>query len=207
MGGDVLEVYADVWCPFAYVGLLAARAERDRQDRDDVTMLVRSWPLELVNGRPQSPQATEHHVTQLRAQVAPTLFAGFDAKQFPHTTLPALALSAAAYRHDAVVGEAVSFELRRALFEEGVDVSRVDVLGDVAAHFGIDDENAFDESSVIDDWRSGRDRGVKGSPHFFCGETEAYCPSLDIERDNLGELTLKRNAKELRRFLRGCFHP
>src|SRR3546814_2266133 len=63
------------------------------------------------------------HVADLRAQCAPDAFAGFDPERFPSTTLPALALAAAAYRYTGPVGERVSLALRDALWEQGRDIS------------------------------------------------------------------------------------
>ena len=53
-------------------------------------------------------------IDALRATVAPDLFAGFDPKTFPRTSIPAFGLAAAAYRVDDATGEAVSFALRNA---------------------------------------------------------------------------------------------
>lgn len=89
---DFIEVYADVWCPFAYVGLNAAAAERVRFGRPDVQLVVRAWPLELVNGHPLDASTTSSHIRDLREQVAPTLFAGFRQETFPTTSIPALNL-------------------------------------------------------------------------------------------------------------------
>jgi predicted DsbA family dithiol-disulfide isomerase len=50
----VLEVFADVLCPFTHVGLRRLISERARRGRDDVVVRVRAWPLELVNGEPLS---------------------------------------------------------------------------------------------------------------------------------------------------------
>ena len=55
----VIEVFADIWCPFAHVGLLAIAEERIRTGRFDVAIRVRAWPLELVNGVPLDPDRDE----------------------------------------------------------------------------------------------------------------------------------------------------
>ena len=55
---SVLEVYADIWCPFAYVGLHCVAARRSERGRDDVLLDIRAWPLELVNGAPLDPDTT-----------------------------------------------------------------------------------------------------------------------------------------------------
>ena len=46
-----IEVWADVWCPFAHIGIRRLVEERDRRG-SEVHLRVRAWPLELVNGRP-----------------------------------------------------------------------------------------------------------------------------------------------------------
>ena len=201
---DRLEVYADIWCPFAHVGLRAAIHERSRLGRDEVKLVIHAWPLELVNGAPLDPRTTARHVADLRSQVAPDLFRGFDEVTFPTTTIPALALASDAYRHDLTVGEAVSLALRDALFEQGLDVSNRDVLGDLASLHDLDLPPLLDDAAVVDEWRRGQQRGVRGSPHFFCGETEAFCPTLDIARDAEVHLLLHRNSEQLSAFLQEC---
>jgi len=71
-----IEVFADIWCPFAHVGLRAIEDQRARAGRTDVAIRVRAWPLELVNGEPLDPTVTGEHAEELRDQVALTLFQG-----------------------------------------------------------------------------------------------------------------------------------
>jgi len=201
----MLEVFADVSCPFTHVGLRAALAERARQGRDDVTLRVHAWPLELVNGAATDPTTTAAHVAALRAQVASDLFSGFIAENVPSTTMLALALEAAAYRVDPATGEAVSLALRDALFEQGLDISSAVVLRTIAARWSLSDVVLRDDAPVLAEWRAGQARGVLGSPHFFCADIDVFCPALDIARDAAGSLTLRRNAAQLREFLGGCF--
>jgi predicted DsbA family dithiol-disulfide isomerase len=201
----VIEVYADIWCPFTHVGLRTVVRRRSELGRADVAIRVRSWPLELVNGAPLDLDATAVHVEELREQVAPDLFAGFDPNRFPRTTLPALALASAAYRKDDGTGEAVSLALRDALFEKGRDISRPDVLTSVAQTYGVNEGDAADVAGVLADWHQGESRGVKGSPHFFCGEVEAFCPSLIITKDEVGQVHIERSVEALDAFLEECF--
>ena len=201
----VIEVFADPCCPFTHVGLRAVVQTRAQLGRDDVVLRVRAWPLELVNAKPLDPVTTAEHVKALRSQVSPCLFSGFDPSHFPHTSLPALALIAAAYRQSGRVGEAVSLSLRDALFESGLDISRHDVLKQVAHAHGVEDVRPDDDARVIRDWGEGRSRGVKGSPHFFCRDTQAFCPSLDISRDSQGHVQIQRDAAALDAFLTKCF--
>jgi len=200
-----IEVYADVACPFAHAGLLEVARTRARRRRDDFLLIVHAWPLELVNGTPLDPDTTAEHIEILREQVTPTLFSGFDPAFFPATSLPALAVAARAYRHSDFVGEATSLALRQALFEEGLDISQPGVLRQISASLDVGEVEAVDRDAVLADWHRGQALGVKGSPHFFCGDREVFCPSLDISRDAEGHLRIHRSLDELNTFLDYCF--
>lgn len=200
----VIEVFADVWCPFAHVGLRAIEEQRTRAGRDDVAVWVRAWPLELVDSTPLDPAATCEHAEQLRSQVSPNLFSHLDVDRFPTSTLEALALANRAYRTDRRVGERVSFALRDALFEEGRDISDPVVLEYLAHDLGVVLPDESDRLAVLSDWDEGRQRGVLGSPHFFCGGTDIFCPSLDITKDPVGGLSVVRDVSGLTAFLEQC---
>jgi predicted DsbA family dithiol-disulfide isomerase len=200
----VIEVFADVWCPFAHVGLRAAAHQRALLGRTDVAIHVRAWPLELVNGTSMAVDGAAHHAHDLREQVSPDLFAHLDLDHFPTTTLPALALTAAAYRHSLTTGEAIAFALRDAMFEHGLDISDPTVLAAIAAQHGVDEPTDADRATVQADWHEGARRGVMGSPHFFCGTDDMFCPSLTITRDEASQLTITRNAERLAEFLERC---
>ena len=200
----VIEVFADIWCPFAHVGLRAIAEARARIGRGDLAIRVRAWPLELVNGVPLDPAVTKAHADELREQVAPELFRQLDVDRFPTSTLGALALANRAYGIDLGVGERVSFALREALFEQGRDISDPAVLGSLADDFGVVMPDESDRSAVIADWHEGRQRGVLGSPHFFCGDTDVFCPTLDITKDPIEGLSVVRDLSRLTQFLADC---
>ena len=115
---NFVEVFADVCCPFTHVGLRRLVQRRDEVG-GDLELVVRAWPLELVNGAPLDGDLIAEEIEELRKQVAADLFVGFDRARFPATSLPALELAAAAYRRDMPSGERVSLTLREALFERG----------------------------------------------------------------------------------------
>jgi predicted DsbA family dithiol-disulfide isomerase len=202
--GPVIEVFADIWCPFAHVGLRAVAEHRARTGRTDVPIRVRAWPLELVNGAPLDPEVTREHAEDLRDQVAPDLFAHFDVDRFPRSTLDALALANRAYRTDMQVGERVSFALRDALFEEGRDISDPVTLEYLAHDLGVVMPDESDRAAVLADWDEGRRRGVRGSPHFFCGDTDVFCPTLDISKDPVEGLSVVRDVTRLTAFVERC---
>ena len=197
---DVIEVFADVGCPFTHVGLRRLVEQRAAAGHDTPLLVVRAWPLELVNGVALDPGFIAEEVEALRDQVAPDLFAGFDPAAFPSTSLPALALAHSAYEADRRTGERVSLALRDALFERGLDVAAPDVLVDVALRYGLapPDERAI--AAVTDEWEEGRRRGVVGSPHFFAGGHDYFCPALDIRRVD-GHLQIRPDTAALERVL------
>jgi hypothetical protein len=162
--------------------LRAIQEQRARSGRSDVAIWVRAWPLELVNGSPLDPAVTAEHANDLREQVAPSLFEHLDVERFPSSTLDALALANRAYRTDTQTGERVSFALRDALFEEGRDISERATLEALAHDLGVVMPDESDRARVLEDWSDGQRRGVLGSPHFFCGETDAFCPSSTSRR-------------------------
>ena len=178
----MLEVFADVRCPFTHVGLRKL-VERREADGIDLVLHVRAWPLELVNGSPLDVDLIADEVAQLRRTVASDLFARFDPSTFPGSSLPTLSLAARAYARDVRMGERVSLLLRDALFERGRDISRSDELSRIADLAGVPHVagSADGEQLVMADWEEGRQRGVIGSPHFFVGDSSFFCPSLDIQ--------------------------
>lgn len=177
----MIEVFADVLCPFTHVGLRRL-VDRRRALGFHNLLRVRAWPLELVNGEPVAAGLVAEEVEELRDQVAPDLFAGFDATQFPTTSLPAFTLVDVAYRRSTQLGERVSLALRAALFEEGRDIGSADVLDDIATAHGLDPFVGVDRAAILADWKEGRGRGVQGSPHFFVDDEGFFCPGLEIAR-------------------------
>jgi predicted DsbA family dithiol-disulfide isomerase len=200
----VIEVFADIWCPFAHVGLRAVEEQRERAGRADVAIWVRAWPLELVNGAPLDPAVTKEHAEDLRHQVAGELFGGLDPDHFPTSTLDALALAHRAYRTDLRVGERVSLALRDALFEEGRDISDPVTLAYLAEDLGVTQPDGSDRAAVVADWHEGQERGVLGSPHFFCGSADVFCPSLDITKAPEAGLSVVRDVSRLAEFVDRC---
>ena len=136
--------------------------------------------------------------------MAPDLFAHLDVDRFPSSTLEALALANRAYRTDFEVGERVSFVLRDALFEEGRDISDPVTLEELARGLGVAMPDETDRADVVADWHEGGRRGVLGSPHFFCGDTDMFCPSLDITKDPAEGVMIVKDVSRLSDFLERC---
>lgn len=183
-GTRVLEVWADVVCPFTHVGLRRLTAQRDALGRD-LRLRARAWPLEWVNGAPVAPEVVAEEIEALRGSVAADLFTGFTTAEFPATSVPALALASAAYARDVATGEAVSLALRDALFEQGRNVADPAVLRALAADHGIDPA-AIDPDAVRAEYDDGRACGVIGSPYFVVADRGFFCPSLEIRHSEAG---------------------
>jgi predicted DsbA family dithiol-disulfide isomerase len=180
---QIVEMFADVRCPFAHVGLRRLTAHRD-QSAVPFVVRPRAWPLELVNAAPLDPAMIGEKVAALRRSVAPDLFTGFDPARFPATSLPALALEAAARTWGPRAGERAALLLRHALFEEGRDISQLAELAVIADAVGLPVEAAACTADlVLADWADGRRRGVIGSPHFFVAGRDFFCPTLHIAHD------------------------
>lgn len=199
-----IEVFADVCCPFTHVGLRRLVERRTELGRDETLLRLRAWPLELVNGEPLSPGLVAEEVEELRGQAAPELFGGFDPDRFPASSLPALALAAAAREQDAALGERVGLALRDALFEDGRDIGDHAVLAGIAAEHGVVVPAEGHADSVRADWEEGKRRGVVGSPHYFVGGDDFFCPSLDVSRVD-GRLRVRPDRDAFEGFLATCF--
>jgi predicted DsbA family dithiol-disulfide isomerase len=199
-----IEVFADVGCPFTHVGLRRIVDERDRRGVD-VPLWVRAWPLEWLNGEQLDRRVVAQKVEVLREQVAPDLFTGFDPSQFPATSVPAMALTAHAYALHPDIGEHVALAVRWALFEQGRDIAAAGVLLDIAKRAGINLADNADEDRVLDDYRNGQARGVKGSPHFFVGDANYFCPTLEITHRSDGTLDIRFDPDSFVSFMATAF--
>lgn len=195
----VVEVYADITCPFTHVGLRRFVEGRTAAGRMDVALRVRPWPLELVNGKPLAAPFVAEEIEEIRPQVAAELFGGFNASTFPSSTLALHALTESAYDVGLDVGERMSLEIRDLVFEQGVDASDPVELAALASRHEI--TPARSTHDVDDAYHAGITRRVKGSPHFFVGSSDFFCPGLDIRRDADGHLHVTANTEAFDHFL------
>lgn len=199
-----IEVFAEITCPFAYVGLehvVAHVAEIDAS----VDVIVRAWPLEWVNGTGLDVAGVQTKAAALCDQLGIDRFAGLRPDRWPRTTIPALALAAASYDVDSATGLAVSTALRTSLFELGADISDRDTLADIAGAHDVEFD-PDDDGAVRAEYELGRARGVKGSPHYFVADADFFCPALDLGRDADDHLIARFDPDGLARFLASIPH-
>jgi predicted DsbA family dithiol-disulfide isomerase len=184
-----VEVFADVRCPFTHVGLHRLVDWRERSGVEFV-LQVRAWPLELVNRAPLGADLIAEEVELIRRSVAPELFDGLRTDRYPRSSIPAMSLVAGAQRLGAEAGERASIRVRDEMFERGVDIADTRELERIGRELGV--ERCLDfVPDVIDDWHEGQHREVIGSPHFFVGDDDFFCPSLHIERKDDGHLLIE----------------
>ncbi len=195
----VVEVFADITCPFTHVGLKRVVQHVDEMERPAIVR-VHAWPLEWVNGVPLDVAAVQVKARALADQLGVDDFSGLRADRWPTTTLPALELAAVAQRRDAATGLAVSLELRSALFEHGLDVGDPEVLARIAADHGLATGDPGAADAVRADYEDGVRRGVSGSPHFWVGDDDFFCPALDLGHDANGHLTARLDTAALAAF-------
>jgi predicted DsbA family dithiol-disulfide isomerase len=200
----MIEVFADVICPFAHVSLCRLRTRREDVGRDDIRFVVRAWPLEIVNGEPFDAEKIAEEIAVLRDSVAPDLFTGFDPSAYPASSLPALALTAAGYAAHAAIGERIAFELRELLFERATDIGDLDVLAGIADRHGLSRQAVDDLDRVHADLVEGRRRGVIGSPHYFVEGRDLFCPSLDVASP-AGRLQVRFDVEHFEAFAETAF--
>jgi len=202
---STVEVFADITCPFTHVGLSRV-ATLLSNSGSSVDLRVRSWPLEWVNGTPLEADAVAVKAAALRKGLGIDQFTGLDTDNWPTTTIPALNLAASARQAGSVVGLVVSRELRDALFERGADIADLAVLAEIAARHGLLDPREEPSQAVLDDYAEGKRRGVRGSPDFFIGDNEFFCPALDLGHDEAGNLTAQFDMHGLEEFMAKIIH-
>jgi predicted DsbA family dithiol-disulfide isomerase len=193
----VVEVFADITCPFTHVGLKRVVEHVAEMERPAIVH-VRAWPLEWVNGAPLEVAAVEMKAEALTEQLGSDDFSGLRVDRWPATTIPALALAAQAYARGPDTGLAISLSLRSALFEHGHDVGDPEVLAAIASDHGL--TGLADADAVRADYEEGLRRGVSGSPHFWVGDDEFFCPALDLGHDADGRLTARLDTEGLAEF-------
>ncbi len=197
-----IEVFADITCPFTHVGLKRVVDQLGSLGAD-VDVIVRAWPLEWVNGEMFEVEAVITKIGVLRDQLGVDDFAGFDPTRWPSTTIPALDLCAAAFRVGPEKGLRVALDVRAALFERGADISDPATLAEIARAHGLAAPSTGHcaDPDVVGDWTEGKRRGVRGSPDFWVGETEFFCPALDLSHDDAGALVADFDPAGLSRFI------
>ena len=84
---QTVEVYADITCPFAHVGLKRV-VQYVSEMSEPAEVVVRAWPLEWVNGAPLAIDAVLVKAAALTDQLGVDDFVGLRADAWPTSTIP-----------------------------------------------------------------------------------------------------------------------
>ncbi|GII65702.1 hypothetical protein Skr01_57870 [Sphaerisporangium krabiense] len=173
-----IQVWSDLLCPFAYVGLVRLRRTRERLGLGGAVRLEhRTFPLELFNG-PHPRRGTDTEAVGL-GQIEPAAeFRVWTADEalYPHTVLLAAEAVHAASAQSLHAGEELDFALRRAFWSHSRSISHRQVILDVAGELpdGVVDVAALaaalddgrHRSAVMGDFAVARTDAVTASPTF-----------------------------------------
>jgi predicted DsbA family dithiol-disulfide isomerase len=184
-----IEVWSDLLCPFAYVGLLRLRRARARLGFD-VAIEHHTFPLELFNG-PHPRRGTDTEAVGL-GQIEPE--AGFRVwtaadDLYPHTVLLAAEAVHAASAQGLAAGEELDLALRRAFWTESRSISHREVILAVAG--AVPQVDVDELAAALDDGRHRKDvmadfavaqtDAIAGSPTLrFADGTTVTNPGIEV---------------------------
>lgn len=186
-----IDVYADIACPWCYVG--RARLKQALNQRSDLDVILRWRPFQLQPDLPQEGRDFRavlekkfgdwNHAQQMFDRIRRMgreegLRFDFDAIEVAPNTANAHRLMLWAQEQNA--GDAVATALFRAYFSEGRNVSEQDVLVDCAAEAGLDEAAAqallageeYGEEIRTSQQRA-QQRGITGVPCYVFGGQRA----------------------------------
>lgn len=185
-----IEVWSDLLCPFAYVGLVRLRRTRATLGLD-VRIEHHTFPLELFNG-PHPRRGTDTEAVglgQIEPEAGFRVWAAAD-DLYPHTVLLAAEAVHAASAQSLTAGEEFDFALRRAFWTQSRSISHRRVILDVAAAVGSVDVDEL--AAALDDGRhrkqvmadfvvAGATDAIAASPTFrFADGTTVTNPGIDV---------------------------
>jgi predicted DsbA family dithiol-disulfide isomerase len=146
-----IEVWSDLLCPFAYVGLLRLRRARARLGLD-TRIEHHTFPLELFNG-PHPRRGTDTEAVglgQIEPEAAFRVWTAAD-DLYPHTVLLAAEAVHAASAQNLTAGEELDLAVRRAFWTQSRSISHRQVILDVAA--AIPQVDVDELTAALDDGR------------------------------------------------------
>jgi predicted DsbA family dithiol-disulfide isomerase len=187
-----ITVYQDVLCAWCY--LADSRLDVLRQEfRDIVRFRVRPYPLRVNDVLPTDKErrALAGEVERAQEEVDPAarlitseLWTGNDA---PRSSVPALAALEAARLQGPTARAMFARAMQRAALEQGVNVTRNDVIFELASRVGLS-MNAFaaafssaqTRQLVLDEHRIAAGRGVRGVPTLVIAGRWMVCGLREV---------------------------
>ncbi|QRN96728.1 DsbA family protein [Archangium violaceum] len=186
-----ITVYQDVLCAWCYLADL--RLESLKQEFGDILRWrVRPYPLRLHDKRPTEKELRGLTEEVRRAQQEPEpvarlltteLWQGGDA---PRTSVPALAALEAARLQGPTARAYLARAMQRAALEQGVNVTRTDVIFELASRVGLNMgpfsaayHSEDTRKLILDEHQLAASRGVRGVPTIVIGGRWMVCGLRD----------------------------
>ncbi|MDN5858397.1 MAG: DsbA family protein [Pseudonocardia sp.] len=168
-----IQVWSDLLCPFAYVGLIRLRRARTRLGLE-VEVEHRSFPLELFNG-PHPRRGTDTEAVGLGPIEPDARFRVWTAPDdvYPHTVLLAAEAVYAAAEQGRAAAEEFDLALRAAFWSHSRSIAHRQVILDVAGEAGLDAtalaaalDTGRHRGDLMADFAVAQSDAVPGSPAF-----------------------------------------
>lgn len=197
-----ITVYQDVLCAWCYLADL--RLDTLKQEfGDTVRWRVRPYPLRVQDKQPTAKElrGLTKEVTRAQLEPEPTarllsteLWRGNDA---PRSSIPALAALEAANLQGPTARAHLARAMQRAALEQGVNVTRTDVIFELASRVGLDMspfsvayQSEDTRKLILDEHALASSRGVRGVPTLVIGGRWMVCGL--------------REVSEYREYILGC---
>ncbi|PTL84620.1 DsbA family protein [Vitiosangium sp. GDMCC 1.1324] len=187
-----ITVYQDVLCAWCYLADL--RLESLKQELGDaIRWRVRPYPLRLQDKRPTEKELRGLTEEVRRAQQEPEpvaklltteLWQGGDA---PRSSIPALAALEAARLQGPTARAYLARAMQRAALEQGVNVTRTDVIFELASRVGLDMgpfsaayHSEDTRKLILDEHQVAASRGVRGVPTLVIAGRWMVCGLREV---------------------------
>lgn len=187
-----ITVYQDVLCAWCYIADMRLETLR-HEFGDAVRWRVRPYPLRVQDTRPTERELRGLSEEVKRASNEPEpvarllttdLWLGGDP---PRSSLPGLAALEAARLQGPQARAFMAKAMQRAALEQGVNVSRTDVVFELASRVGLamnDFSAAFHSEEtrrlILDEHRLAASRGVRGVPTVIIGGRWMICGLREV---------------------------
>ncbi|MDY7226192.1 DsbA family oxidoreductase [Hyalangium rubrum] len=187
-----ITVYQDVLCAWCYLADLRLDTLR-HEFGDAVRWRVRPYPLRIqdtlptereLRGLSEEVQRAKGEPETLARQLSTDLWLAGDP---PRSSLPGLAALEAARLQGPQARVFLARAMQRAALEQGVNVSRTDVVFELASRVGLsmNDFSAAYHSEetrrlILDEHRLAASRGVRGVPTLVIGGRWMVCGLRDV---------------------------
>src|SRR5579859_3137325 len=199
-----IAMFSDFICPFCYIGFETVRKLKPEFDLEIEWrgfQIHPEWPAEGMPAaefrRGMDPETRRAVWARIEAMAAA---AGFTMKAPEVLTNSRLALEAVEFAKESGRSEAFEQRVYRAYFNEGLNIGKVGVLGELAAEVGLDrdefnlaiESNRFTQR-LRENAFEARERGVDGVPTFFVGDY----PLVGAQSEDVMRRILRRYADRL----------